>query len=225
MWVCTSCHEQHDDAFDACWSCGNERGGAPSIEPQRSQAAQGETAEVQAGYPRDAGYAPGTRTLLLAGERIIRSLRLVSLFGPEEAVAHLTDLRLMLTTQEHILLFIPAGTSERVALVEDVDSAGTTSKRLPTAVAIAGLLLLAGGAAMAQVRGADALVVLLAALGCFLLLLWLFVRRTLLVFSAGGMDCFEMAYVRAGSSDTAVEEFIQTLFRLKTRRGRRVRTG
>jgi hypothetical protein len=141
----------------------------------------------------------GTGLKRLGGEAVLASIRRDRLTGHlEDLGLHLTNRRLIQFGRDRILWVFPSGRSVRSALIEDVDSAGVRTKRLPTWVLVLGLLLVIGGiAALASGSGGAGAVGLI--VGIALTILWLFIQTEALVFSVHGTDLLAVTLLRKTS--------------------------
>jgi hypothetical protein len=150
---------------------------------------------------------------------------------------HLTNRRLISFGRDRIFNVIPSGRKFGAALIEDVDFGGVRTKRLPTWLFVAGVLLLIGGLTLllggndssSGDSNSSAPMVVALLLGAALVLLFLLVRREVIVFYVAGEEAFELLMWRNAANPNDAEReasaFISNFFALKSDRAEPVFGG
>lgn len=154
----------------------------------------------------DDSIVPGVGLTKLHGEELLASVRrdaVTANVRREDLGLHLTSRRVIQFGRDRILGMFPSGRIVRSALIEDVDSVGVRTKRLPSWLMVLGLLLilLGGGVLLGNgdsssetdytTQGTICLIV-----GIVLATLWLLVQREVLVFSVSGIDHLDVSLLR-----------------------------
>ena len=154
----------------------------------------------------DDSIVSGTGLKTLDGEKLLASVRrdpLTANVQREDLGLHLTNRRVVQFGRDRILGIFPSGRIVRSALIEDVDSVGVRTKRLPSWLIVIGLLLILVGVGFLigngdssngsdyTTQGTICLIV-----GIVLAAMWLLVQREVLVFSVSGIDHLDVSLLR-----------------------------
>ena len=152
----------------------------------------------------DGPIVPGWQLDPLPGEKMVDHLEGTGLY--------LTTRRLILSGREYVLFFLPGPEVLRVALLTDVDYAGSVAERLPWWVLVIGVFLFFGGLAVVVLAPAAVVIVLL---GIVIVLLWWFLKRRSIVFSVNGQERFAAHLLRGQTGLHRVDRFLSQFFQLK----------
>jgi hypothetical protein len=152
----------------------------------------------------DGPIVPGWQLDPLPGEKMVDHLEGTGLY--------LTTRRLIFSGREYVLFFLPGPEVLRVALLTDVDYAGSVAERLPWWVLVIGVFLFFGGLAVVGLAPAAVVIVLL---GIVIVLLWWFLKRRSIVFSVNGQERFAAHLLRGQTGLHRVDRFLSQFFQLK----------
>lgn len=180
----------------------------------------------------DGAIVPGSGILPLPGEVVLRTVLQGAVEQAEQGEIHglhLTNRRILMFSRDRIFFLFPSGREVRTAMIEDVDSAGVRTKRLPGWVlALAVFLIVAGLVTMANSDNSEsdfgddssnnntAVGIVVILLGGLVLAVWILLKREAVVFSVSGEDLLEMQLWRFGGGrrDDAAA-FIDEFFNLR----------
>lgn len=221
----------------------SDSGDAPDDQPRTNpfggrRAETGRDVQARRSHPVESpppasAIVAGTGLAPLPTERILRSIRrsgVEAVAQGEDHGLHLTTHRVIAYGQDRIFLLIPSGRRLRSALISDIDSTGTRTKRLPSWLLGLGAVLFVGGVIALLAGGRSdsgystdsnnidqSTAILIMLFGGGMAVLWALVRRNVLFFSVAGVDSLEVGLLSVGGQiSPEVGRFMSDFVGIKT---------